>query len=138
MSKNDNKSIMKAPKQELINNDELERTRERLCYVPKADIYETNEKIIVTADIQGVNKETIDITLEKNILTINAFVEDQYPSDYRMVYGEYEAGDYQRSFRLSSEVDQDKIEAVVSNGELRLYLPKAEVAKTKKIKVKAG
>jgi len=48
---------------------------------------------------------------------------------------EYEVGDFQRSFRLSNEINQDKIEADYSNGVLRLTLPKAEAAKAKKISV---
>jgi HSP20 family molecular chaperone IbpA len=47
-------------------------------------------------------------------------------------------GDYQRSFTLSDEIDRDKIEAIVKNGVLRLHLPKAGPAKTRKITVKAS
>jgi HSP20 family molecular chaperone IbpA len=54
------------------------------------------------------------------------------------VYSEYEEGDYMRSFRLSNEIDQENIDAKVSNGELWLHLPKIEQAKVKKIAVKAA
>ena len=126
------------PKQEVVNTEEMERTRDRQCFIPKTDIYENEDEIIILADMPGVNEGSLDITLEKNILTIQAFVDESYPEGFERVYSEYVSGDYQRSFKLSDEVDQEKIEAVVSNGELRLRLPKAEPAKAKKIKVKAA
>ena len=134
MAKKD--QAMQIQKQEEVP-DELERTRSSRCFVPKADIFETEQEIIILADIPGANDETVDITLEKNILSINAFVEPMQTGDYTIAYAEYEEGDYQRSFRLSNEIDQDNIEAVVKEGVLRLRLPKSKEAKTKKITVKS-
>jgi len=117
--------------------EEMERTRSRRRFIPKADIYESEKEIMVLADIPGANEKTIDITLEKNVLSINANVEPVIPSGFEVAYAEYEEGDYQRSFHLSDEIDRDKIEATVSDGVLHLRLPKAEEAMTKKIAVKA-
>ena len=129
---------MEVQNQEVIEADDTERTRERKCFVPKADIYETNKEIVVIADIPGVNSNSLDITVEKNVLTINAFGQSGIPEGYSQVYAEYEEGDYMRSFRLSEEIDQDKIDATVKNGELWLHLPKAEHVKVKKIAVKTS
>jgi HSP20 family protein len=134
MAKKD--QTMEVQQQEVAPADEMERTRSQRCFVPRADIYETEKEIIVLADIPGANDKTVDITLEKNVLTINAFVEPAIPSGFDVAYAEYEEGDYQRSFRLSDEIDRDKIEAVVSEGVLRLRLPKLLEARTKKIAVK--
>ena len=127
---------MEIQKQEEAPSDEMERTHSRRCFVPRSDIYETDREIIVLADVPGANENTVDITLEKNVLLITAFVEPAIPSEFDIAYAEYEEGDYQRSFRLSDEIDRDKIEAVVSDGVLRLRLPKLQEAGTKKIKVK--
>jgi HSP20 family protein len=132
------KALMKAPEQEVVAKEDMERTRERQCFIPKADIYESENDIVVVADIPGASQDSVDITLDKNVLTIDAFVDPDIPEGYSLAWGEYEVGDYQRSFRLSSEIDRDKIEATVANGELRLRLPKAEEAKAKKIPVKVG
>jgi HSP20 family protein len=71
-------------------------------------------------------------------LSINAFANPVFHEGFKLAYSEYEPGDYQRSFRIATEIDHDKIEATVINGELRLRLPKAEAAKARKIQVKAG
>jgi HSP20 family molecular chaperone IbpA len=134
MAKND--QSMEVQKQEEAPADEMERTRSRRSFVPRADIYETEKEIIVLADVPGANEKTVDITLEKNVLSITAYVEAAIPSGYEVAYAEYEEGDYQRSFRLSDEIDRNKIEAVVSDGVLRLRLPKSQEAATKKIAVK--
>jgi HSP20 family protein len=128
---------MEIQKQEETPADEMERTRSRRSFVPRADIYETENEIIVLTDIPGANEETVDITLEKNVLSITAYVDAAIPSGFDIAYAEYEEGDYQRSFRLSDEIDRDKIEAVVNEGVLRLRLPKTQGAKTKKIAVKS-
>jgi len=127
---------MEVQKQEEIPSDEMERTRSRRSFIPKADIYETDKEIIILADIPGANDKTVDITLEKNILSITAYIEPVRRDGFEIAYAEYEEGDYQRSFRLSDEIDRDKIEAAVSDGVLRLLLPKSLGARTKKISVK--
>ncbi len=134
MAKQD--QTMEVQKQEETPADEMERTRSRRSFIPRTDIYETESEIIVLADVPGANEKAVDITLEKNVLSITAYVEPAIPSGFEIAYAEYEEGDYQRSFRLSDEIDQDKIKAVVSDGVLRLRLPKFQEAKTKKIAVK--
>ena len=129
---------LEVQEQEVITTGDLERTRDLQCFIPKTDIYETEEEIVVVADIPGADEKSVDITLEKNVLTIIAYVDPKIPEGYTLTYEEFSSGDYQRSFRLSSEVDRNKIEASVSNGELYLHLQKAVAAKTKKIPVKAG
>ncbi len=135
MAKKD--QVMEVQKQEEAPADEMERTRSRRTFVPRADILETDKEIFVLADIPGANEKTVDIMLEKNVLSITAFVEPTIPGEFEVAYAEYEEGDYQRSFRLSDEIDRDKIEAVVNSGVLRLRLPKAQEAKAKKITVKS-
>ena len=115
----------------------VERTRDRRVFVPAVDILERNEDILLIADMPGVDEKSVDITLEKNLLTITGYVEPEVPDKHKLVYAEYSVGDYQRTFTLSDEIDKEKIQATVRNGVLRLMLPKAETAKVKKIAVKA-
>ena len=117
---------------------EAERTRDRPAFVPRADIYETDEAIFVVADMPGVGEDSLDITLEKGVLTLNGAVAPEAPEGYSLAYAEYRVGDYTRSFSLSNEIDQAAIEATLKDGVLRLTLPKLTEAQTKKIAVKAG
>jgi len=129
-------NIQETEKQEVAETS-AERTRSRLAFVPRADIYETNEAIVLVTDMPGVDETSLDIMLENDVLTINGYVETAYPEGYGLSYGEYRVGDYQRSFTLSNKIDRNKIEATVKDGVLRLYLPKAEPS-TRKIVVAAG
>ena len=115
-----------------------ERTRDCLCFVPRADVYETNEGITVLADMPGVDESNVDITLENDVLTINGYVDPAEPEGLRLAFGEYQVGDYQRAFTLSDKIDREGIEAVVKDGVLRLYLPKVTEAQRRKIAIRAG
>lgn len=121
-----------------ISTDGAERTRARKAYVPRADIFETDDAVVVVADMPGVDENSVEITVEKNVLSINGYVEPMQPDNYSLAYDEYEEGDYQRRFTLSNEVDQDNIQATVKNGVLRLHLPKIGPAQAKRISVKAA
>lgn len=125
-------------KREVQSGNGTERTRARRAYIPYTDIFETNDEIVIVADMPGVDADSLDINLEKNVLTINGYVESAGPDNCNLAYAEYEVGDYQRRFTLSEEIDQEEIEATIKNGVLRLRLPKADSAKTKKITVKAA
>ena len=117
---------------------QVERTRSMNVYTPDVDILEKDDAIIVLADIPGVGESNVDITLEKDVLSIYAKVEPEVPEKHQLLRAEYGVGDYQRSFTLSNEIDREKIEATVKNGVLRLVLPKAKAAQTRKITVQAG
>lgn len=128
---------LEIQKQEAEEMEGVERTRTRRVFIPKVDIYEEGDTVYLLADMPGVNEESVDITLEKNILTITGLVDTEM-EDYGLAYSEYRVGDYERTFALSDEVDRNKIEATVSDGVLRLTLPKAEEAKARKIAVQSA
>jgi HSP20 family protein len=129
--------VQETEKREVAEST-AERTRDRPAFVPRADIYETDDEIVVVADMPGVDENTVDITLENNVLTINGYVEPMELEGYSLAYAEYSVGDYQRAFSLSDQVDREKIEAELRDGVLRLHLPKITEAKVRKIAIKAG
>jgi len=124
-------------KKEASTPEGVERTRPHKVYTPNVDILERKDEIVVTADLPGVDEKSLDINLEKNVLTINGRVDTEVPKEYRLAYSEYGIGDYQRAFTLSDEVDKERIHATIKNGILRLVMPKAAAAKTRKITVTA-
>jgi HSP20 family protein len=113
----------------------LESTRNVPVYVPPVDIYESQDAIVILADMPGVAPEGVDVDLRENQLTFTGKVVLE-ESKERMLLQEYGVGDFYRQFTLSSRIDQGKIEASMKDGVLVLTLPKAEVAKPKKITVK--
>ncbi len=124
-------------KQEVTSQEQTERTRKSRLFIPRVDIYETKDAIYLSADIPGADMDSIDITLEKNILTIEARVTTEKPVDYDLTYAEYGIGDFQRRFTLSNEIDHDGIVAKVKDGVLNLTLPKIGPAQAKRISVTA-
>ena len=112
-----------------------ERTHTRKVYVPKVDIYETNTEVVVSADMPGVDETSVDITLEKNVLTLRGATQPVEANNFNLAYAEYNDGDYERSFTLSNSIDQDGIVASVSQGVVTVNLPKADVAKKRTILV---
>jgi HSP20 family protein len=134
---NESKSL-EVQKEEMVPTVGSERTRETRCFIPRADIYETENEISVIVDLPGIDKNSLEISLEKNILKINGYVSQEDPEGYSLAFAEYQIGDYERSFRLSNQIDQNKIDATLNDGVLKLRLPKAEAAKSRKIAVKAG
>lgn len=113
----------------------VERTRPRKAYTPTVDILEKKDEIIVTADMPGIDEKSVDLSLEKNVLTIYGMTDPEPQKTSRPFYAEYGVGDYQRAFTISEEIDREGIRATVKNGVLRLVLPKAQAAKTRKIEV---
>jgi HSP20 family protein len=121
-----------------IVETEAERTRDQPAFRPRVDIYETDAAVTVVVDMPGVSEDSVDLTLEKGVLTINGNVDPEVPEGYSLVHAEYRVGDFERSFSLSNEINQDAIEARLKDGVLRVTLPKVTEAQTKKIAVKAG
>lgn len=130
---------LQTQKQEIETSNGAERTRSMRLYLPPVDIYSAEDGIVILADMPGVDERNVDITVEKNVLTISGFVTTDVPAPegYELTYHEYGIGDFQRSFTLSDEVDSNGIEASLSKGVLRLDLPKAPEAKARKISVTA-
>ena len=124
-------------KKEAQSAERAERMWSARTYSPQVDIIERKEGIVVIADMAGVDEKSVDINLEKNILSIYGRVEEEDFRNYSPSYAEYGTGDYERVFTLSDEIDRDRIDATVKNGVLTIVLPKAEKAKSKKISVKA-
>ena len=125
--------VQETEKQE-IEESGAERTREHRAYVPRVDIYETDEAMVILADMPGVAENTVDITLEQGVLTLNGYVEAPTFEGYTLAYAEYGVGDYVRRFTIPSEIDEDNISATLKDGVLRLELPKAQ-PETRKITV---
>jgi HSP20 family molecular chaperone IbpA len=113
-----------------------ESTRTGPVFVPVADIYETKDALVLSLELPGVDPSTLNITLEKRVLTISGHSRVTAPEGYSLTHREYREGDYERSFTLSEAIDGENIEAELIEGVLRLKLPKSQPAPAKTISVK--
>jgi HSP20 family molecular chaperone IbpA len=115
-----------------------ERTKPGKVFVPRVDIRETDDDMLLIADMPGVDEKSVDITLEKNILTITGSVKPPVFENHSIVRAEYDVGDFERAFTISDEIDRDSIAATVKNGVLKVTLRKAEKVKARKIAITAA
>lgn len=103
--------------------------------VPPADIYETKNEYVLKADLPGVRKENLEITLMNNELTIDGKIADEHRGAENPKYREYTLCNYHRVFRVDDAINTGAITASLENGILTLTLPKSEEAKPKKIAI---
>ena len=128
-----------GPDQERVPAKQVEgteRTRSRPVYVPRVDIVETDDALELLADMPGVTKDSVEITLEQRVLRVQGRADLSLPEGVTPLYLEYQPGDYERAFTLSEAVDPAGIEARVRDGVLHLRLPKAGPAKLQRIEVR--
>ncbi len=128
-------SITKRNEEKNIQARETTRDSERYI-TPAVDIIETATGLILIADLPGATKETLNVTVEQGILTINA------PTSYRAqgqpIYSEFELAHYYRQFTIPESLNHEKAKAELVNGLLTLRVPVAEAAKPRKIDIKAA
>ncbi|PYT64446.1 MAG: molecular chaperone [Acidobacteria bacterium] len=108
-------------------------------WAPAVDIYETENELVVKADLPDVNPQDLDIRVENNVLTIRGerkFENEVNEDNYLRIERAY--GSFCRSFSLANSVKSEAIKADYQNGVLTLSIPKREEAKPKQIKVNVG
>jgi HSP20 family protein len=117
---------------------QAERVRPGRVFLPGVDIFETAAALVLVADMPGVSGDKVTVDLKDNHLTVSGEVGPPLGEGETMVRQEYFTGDFIREFHLGSLIDQNKIEAAMKDGVLRLVLGKVEKAKPRKIEVKVG
>ncbi len=114
------------------------RTRESVLsgWSPALDLYDNAEKTVVKAELPGLKKEDINISLQDGVLTVSGERKEEKEFETAETYrSERLLGRFQRSIRLPSPVETDKIKATYTDGVLTVTLPKTEAAKPKNIPV---
>lgn len=108
---------------------------EQFAFTPPIDIYETDEGLVLHADLPGVSVETLELQVQDNKLTLFGRVTPPVPGDAKVLHREYEVGNFLRSFILSDDVDHERISATLNNGVLKVVLPKAPQSEPRRIEV---
>lgn len=114
---------------------EPEKLDERPVFAPATDVHEKADTVLVRCDMPGVDEKDLEITLEDSVLTVSGRQGESAPEGYECLAGEYATGVYQRTFRVSNEIDGENIRARLRNGVLELELPKTTAATPKRVNI---
>ncbi|MDQ7032525.1 MAG: Hsp20/alpha crystallin family protein [Desulfonauticus sp.] len=114
-----------------------QETPKEIIFSPYTDIIEKEDGFYIVMDLPGVDKDNLDIDLKENELEIRAKINWTKPEKAKDIHVEFVPGEFRRQFTISDVVDKEKIKANLKNGVLNLFLPKAEKAKPRKIKIVA-
>jgi HSP20 family protein len=102
------------------------------------DVIRRSHEVLVNVDLPGVRLEDLELTVERNILTLTAERRDPVAEGDRYVTRERRSGRVSRQLVLSDALDASNLEASLSDGVLRLRIPVAEQAKAQRIEITAG
>lgn len=105
-------------------------------FVPATDIYQTDDDLVLVADMPGVPPENLDVRVEGGVLTLRGRPSETERTGEVLVE-EFASGEYYRSFRLPGDYDTEKVEASLRHGVLTVRLPKSERLKPRKIEIQA-
>lgn len=106
--------------------------------MPAIDILETGDEYFVVADMPGVDEKHLNITVDKNVLSLEGWRDVLLSRNEWAGEPEKETWLFRRQIRLGEGIDRDKVEANYHNGVLRVRLPKTEDMRAKKIQIKKG
>ncbi len=105
---------------------------------PATDIYESKEGVVLYVDLPGVSKNTLDIDIDQDILSIKGSIDLTIKENMQPTYMDVRANVYERHFTLGDELDSSKIEAKLDHGALKLSIPRLEQHQPKKISIKVA
>ena len=114
------------------------RSARRTGAFPPVNLYETDHGYVLTAELPGFGAEDIEISIERNRVTLGGQRAIERPNDASVHRAERPSGSFRRTVELPAEVDADKVEASHRNGVLMLRIPKAEKHQPQRIAVKAS
>lgn len=131
---------MAAQELEVQEKKELRSAEEQTApgkyYLPYTDIHESEDSILVTMEMPGVDREHLDVHLERNVLTVTGRVDYSSYEGLTPVYTEYNVGNYTRQFSVGNRIDAERISARIEAGVLTVTLPKVKEAVAKRIEVR--
>ena len=122
-----------SSRQETSRSAVAQRDTQALTHI--VDVVEDDSGITLLADMPGVSKESLEIKVENDALSIEGTVSAATPQALEATYAEIRVPRYRRSFTLSRELDAGRIEAQLKDGVLKLRIPKQEQAKPQRISV---
>jgi len=123
-----------VPQKDRAEQARTEATRGGVHFVPHVDIYETDQELLLFADVPGARPEDVDLHYENGELVLHVRVRPRSHQGNGLLR-EYDEGDFYRAFSIHESIDASKIEASCKSGVLTVRLPKVEAVKPRQIKV---
>ena len=128
-----------------MSTNELKKTddsavaaRDERVLLPPVDVVEDTTGLTLYADMPGVSRERLNLRVEGDTLTIEGELSLPVPQDMQASHAEVQQSRYRRAFELSKELDAQKIAAELTQGVLRVRIPKAEHAQPRRIEVRVA
>lgn len=118
------------------NIPKQERPARAATIAPAIDVFENEDGIVLRADLPGVSKESLDVRVEGETLTIAGRVSLGEAKTLGSVYAEVRVADYRRELVLSRDLDSARIDAAIKDGVLQVRVPKLEAARPRRIPVR--
>lgn len=112
-------------------------TAERRVLRPLSDIVEFDDRYQIVIDLPGVSEDELDVSIERNVLTVHGRHGRTDPEGMDALWREYDQVDYERRFTLGQGIDRDKVEAELRRGVLTLVLPKGKNQQPQRIAIKS-
>lgn len=129
-----NTAVTKREQQNELSTSE--RIREGVAFTPRVDILETENELLLHADLPGVWPDDLDVRFENGELILQGKCRTRQ-GGATFLLNEYGVGDFYRAFSISESIDASCVNASLKNGVLTVHLPKTEKAKPKRIAVKS-
>ena len=108
-------------------------------WLPPADITETPDKVLIKAELPGLEVKDIELSILENLLTLRGEKKHlKDAKDENRYLGDRYYGSFHRTFQLPADIDPDRAEATFDKGVLKISLPKIKEAKRKKIEIKGS
>lgn len=114
----------------------IEKTRTLETVLPPVDIYESEEEILLFADMPGVLKEDVKVNIDNGTLSLSGVRKLQYRGAAR--WEEFGDVEFRRNFSVPQTINVEKVYAELKDGVLKLHLPKSEAAKPRLIQINAA
>ena len=132
-----NKAVETEQVPEEVDAERVEDRTSGTYYTPAIDIYETDEAILVEADMPGVDRSGVEVKIDKGVLTVAGHVKRKPPGEgVARLHEEFAMRDFYRAFSLGDDVDEDKVSAGISDGVLTVTLPKGKKSKVRRIEIR--
>ena len=132
------KALAKTKDQQVATASDADARIRQTTRTPAVNIHETDQAIIVVADMPGVTQDRVEITIDHDVLTLRGAVSPEVHKGFDLLRREYDIANFERAFTLPAEIENENVSAIVCKGVLTVTLPKKKSVQPRRVAVAAG